>query len=247
MGQHFTDIPFQTQIHHFRRNIVFFLVIILVEKPFRCLRMPYQHMTSDHDLSVRVFFVPSIDLIQHMLCSGIIQYRHFHLLSMKLCGSGSGTFLCAVIKQSIGLQFISEGNSVKMGCDNLPHLGIIQFLLGGCTSDSTALYGNRHTVPERRIIHIQGFRSSIRFRHLTFIIRCFFSVFCIFRFIGTLVSFRIINNFIFQMLCIVRCFRHFTCTFHLLSICIRHLFCSAASGAEYAYHKQYDHIAGSFN
>ena len=58
MFQNGLYVPFLTPCHRIFIYIVPGFIIILMEKPLRCLGMPHQHMPSDPDKIIRMFLVP---------------------------------------------------------------------------------------------------------------------------------------------------------------------------------------------
>ena len=106
-----------------------------MKKPLRCLGMPYQHMSPNLQLSVRMAAVPIINPVQNLFCSGKVHLGNLYHCSVKFCLFQCRTFGIVVTENGIRLQFISKCYCIKMSCHDFKHFRIINF--GACyrTSD----------------------------------------------------------------------------------------------------------------
>ncbi len=118
MLRHGLDVPLQPQIHCVLVHIWLFGVIAHMEKPFRRLRVPYQHMPANHDGLLGMLLVPVIEDIQGLFRATVIQFGNLNILPVYgycVCTRTSA----GIPKHCIRLQFITYGHGIKMLGDKL--------------------------------------------------------------------------------------------------------------------------------
>ena len=102
------DIPLKSAVHSLFIYIWLTDIIVLMEEPFRSLRMPYENMTSYAYLPVRMCRIPLQNLIYHRISSWeikavpcVIYHRYFKILPIKLNCFCFNRFFKLIIKKCI--------------------------------------------------------------------------------------------------------------------------------------------------